>query len=175
MQRGASRGSVVATAVAVLTVAAATAAAVWAVDRQERSALEDRLRSNLRAMVQTLGLWADDQLAGVKAVASEPRVRDAVGAVVAGRPAEVDAWVRPASTVRGYEGYFITDASGAWSPPTSRGWSDGRRTSPPTVRSPPGCGPTAQRSRDRCLRSRRASTPGACCAPAPRRSSCAPG
>ena len=59
---------------------------------------------------RSLGLWAADQVGGVKAVASEPRVRAAVAAVVAGRPAEVESWVRPASAVRGYLGFFITDA-----------------------------------------------------------------
>ena len=46
----------------------------------------------------------------MKAVASDPRVRASVAAAAAGRPAEVESWVRPAAAVRGYLGFFITDA-----------------------------------------------------------------
>jgi PAS domain S-box-containing protein len=109
MQQNGSRRPIVATAVAILAVVGATAASMWAVDRQQGAALERQLRSNLRAMTQMLGLWAGDQLAGVKAVASEPRVREAVAALVAGRPADIDSLARTASTVRGYMGYFVTD------------------------------------------------------------------
>ena len=110
MQHTARRRPAIATAFAVAAVVLATLAAVWAVDRQERSALENRLRSNLRAMVQTLDLWASDQLAGVKAVAADPRVHDGVAALVAGERGEVEGWARTASAVRGYTGYFVTDA-----------------------------------------------------------------
>ncbi len=101
MQRSASRGPAIATALAVLAVAAATTAAVWLVDRQERSALEGSLRSNLRAMVQTLDLWAADQLGGVKAVVAEPRVRESLAAMADGRPTDTDSWVRAALAIRG--------------------------------------------------------------------------
>jgi hypothetical protein len=104
------RGPAIATALAVLAVVVATAAAVWLVDRQERQTAEDGLRSTLRAMVQTLDLWASDQLRGVRAVASEPRVREAVAALVGGRAAEVESWAKVASSIRGYAGHFITDS-----------------------------------------------------------------
>jgi hypothetical protein len=104
------RGPVLATALAVLAVVVATATAVWLVDRQERRAAEDRLRSTLRAVVQTLDLWATDQLRGVKAVAAEPRVREEVAALVAGRAAEVGSWADVASSIRGYSGYYVTDS-----------------------------------------------------------------
>ena len=104
------RGPAIATAVAVLAVVVATATAVWMVDRQEREETEDELRSTLRGMVQTLDLWTADQVRGVKAVAAEPRVREAVAALGAGRPAEVESWVRVSSAIRGYTGYVITDS-----------------------------------------------------------------
>ena len=110
MEQMRRRGPVLATALAVLAVVVATATAVWLVDRQERRAAEDRLRSTLRAVVQTLDLWANDQLRGARAVASEPRVREAVAALVAGRPAEVDSWANVASSIRGYTGYYVTDS-----------------------------------------------------------------
>jgi hypothetical protein len=106
------RGPAIATAVAVLAVVVATATAVWMVDRQERQEAEDELRSTLREMVLTLDLWTADQVRGVKAVAAEPRVREAVAALVAGRPAEVESWVRVSSAIRGYTGYVITDSEG---------------------------------------------------------------
>ena len=93
------RGPVITIALALLVVVVATAAAVWLVDRQERRAVEDGLRSTLRAMVQTLDLWANDQLHGARAVASEPRVREAVAALVAGRAAEVGSWANVASSI----------------------------------------------------------------------------
>ena len=110
MEQMRRRGPVLATALAVLAVVVATSAAVWTVDRQERRETEDALRSTLRAMVQTLDLWAADQVRGVKAVAAEPRVREAVAALVAGRPAEVETWVKVASAIRGYSGYLIIDS-----------------------------------------------------------------
>jgi two-component system, sensor histidine kinase and response regulator len=109
-QKSANRGPAIATALAVLAVALATAVAVWLVDRQERRAVEDSMRSTLRAMVQTLDLWASDQLRGVRAVASEPRVREAVAGLVAGRGGEVESWGKVASSIRGYTGYYVTDA-----------------------------------------------------------------
>ena len=112
MQQSSSRGPAIATAVAILAVVGATGASMWAVGRQQRVALERQLRSNLRGTTQTLGLWASDQLAGVKAVASEPRVRDAVEALVAGQSADIESLARTASAVRGYTGYLVTDA--AW-------------------------------------------------------------
>ena len=110
MQQNARRGPAVATSLAILAVAVATGAAVWAVERQARSEIEHRLRSNLRAMAQTLEMWATDQLAGVKAVASEPRVRESIAALEAGRPTDTDSWTRTALAIRGYAGYYITDA-----------------------------------------------------------------
>ncbi len=108
--RASRRGPAIATAVAVLAVVAAAAAAVWMVGRQERNDLANSLSSNLRAMVQTLELWAADQIGGVKAVASEPRVRESLTALLAGRPTEIEPWVKPASAIRGYAGYLVTDA-----------------------------------------------------------------
>ncbi|HXY42312.1 MAG TPA: PAS domain-containing protein, partial [Vicinamibacteria bacterium] len=110
MQHAARRRPVIATALAIAAVVLATLAAAWAVERQQRRDLETRLRSNLRAMSQTLGLWAGDQLAGIRAVAAETRVRDGVAALVAGERGEVESWVRTASAIRGYSGYFVTDA-----------------------------------------------------------------
>ena len=106
----ASRGPAIATALAVLAVVIATAAAVWTVQRQERHAVEDGLRSALRSMTQILDLWSADQVRGVKAVGAEPRVRESVAALVAGRPAEIESWVKVSSAVRGYVGYLITDS-----------------------------------------------------------------
>jgi two-component system, sensor histidine kinase and response regulator len=110
MQRSASWGPAIATALAVLAVAAATTAAVWLVDRQGRATLENSLRSNLRAMVQTLDMWAADQLSGVKAVVAEPRVRESLAQMAAGRPTDVESWARTALAIRGYAGYFVTDS-----------------------------------------------------------------
>jgi two-component system, sensor histidine kinase and response regulator len=109
-QKRTNRGPAIATALAVLAVVVATAIAVWLVDRQERRAEEDSLRSTLRAMVQTLDLWATDQLRGARAVAADSRVREAVAALVAGRSAEVGSWATVASSIRGYTGYYVTDA-----------------------------------------------------------------
>jgi PAS domain S-box-containing protein len=110
MQRSATRGPVVATALAVVAVAAATTAAVWLVSARQRSALEDRLRSDLRAMTQMLEMWAADQIAGVKGVAAEPRVRQTLRDLGAGGPADADAWFKTALAIRGYAGYFVTDS-----------------------------------------------------------------
>ncbi len=104
------RGPAIATALAVLAVVVATAAAVWMVDRQERSAVEKSLRSTLRAMVQTLDIWATDQVQGVKAVAAEPQVQDAVAKLLARQPVDVAGWAGPFSKIRGYTGYLITDS-----------------------------------------------------------------
>ena len=104
------RGPAIATAVAALAVVAASATAVWMVGRQERNDLANSLSSNLRAMVQTLELWAADQIGGVKAVASEPRVRESLTALLAGRPTEIEPWVKPASAIRGYVGYLVTNS-----------------------------------------------------------------
>ena len=108
--RASRRGPAIATAVAILAVGAATAAAVWMVDRHERNALADSLRSNLRAMVQTLDLWTADQVGGVQAVAAEPHVRESVAALVSGRPTDIERWVKTASAIRGYAGYLVTDS-----------------------------------------------------------------
>jgi len=112
MHSAARRRPAAVTAVAIAAVVAATAAALWAVDRQARAELEDRLRANLRAVAQNLAMWAADQIDGVKAVAAEPEARSGVAALVAGRPADVASWAKPALMVRGYVGYFITD--GEW-------------------------------------------------------------
>ena len=79
-------------------------------DRQEQHETEDALRSTLRSMTQILDLWTADQVRGVKAVAAEPRVRDSVAALVAGRPADVESWVKVSSAIRGYVGYMVTDS-----------------------------------------------------------------
>ena len=91
MQQTRSRGPAIATAVAVLAVVVATAAAVWAVDRQAAAG------GSRTGCARTCGRWRRPSTCGrptssrgVKAVASEPRVRDAVAALVAGRPAEVE-------------------------------------------------------------------------------------
>ena len=134
-----------------------------------------RLRSTLRSMVQTLDLWAADQVRGVKAVAAEPRVREAVGGLVAGRAAEVESWVKVASAIRGYGGYLIIDSEWrvvASDRPEVVGLP---RTSPPTRSSPAACGRRARPSRGRCRPSGPASTPRASSGSAPRPSSCAPG
>ena len=109
-QQRAGRGPAIATALAVLAVVIATAAAVWTVQSQERHAVEDGLRSALRSMSQILDLWSADQVRGVKAVAAEPRVRESVTALAAGRAAEIESWVKVSSAVRGYVGYLITDS-----------------------------------------------------------------
>jgi hypothetical protein len=61
-------------------------------------------------MVETLDLWAADQIGGVKAVATEPRVRESLTALLTGRPTEIEPWVKPASAIRGYAGYLVTDS-----------------------------------------------------------------
>ena len=72
--------------------------------------MEQRLRANIRTMAQTLDRWAADQLAGVKAVVSEPRVRASVATLVAGRESDAETWTRTALAIRGYAGYYVTDA-----------------------------------------------------------------
>ena len=105
-----SHGPAIAAALAIVAVLAGTAAAVWAMRERERRNIEGSLLATLRATVQTLDLWRADQLRGVRAVAEQVKVRESVAALLAGRPADVDGWVAPASAIRGYSGYMITDS-----------------------------------------------------------------
>ncbi len=107
---GGKRGTAVAALVAIAVVLAGTAAAVWAMRERERRSIEGSLLATLRATVQTLDLWRTDQLRGVRAVAEQTRVRESIAALLAGRPAALDGWVAPASAIRGYSGYMITDS-----------------------------------------------------------------
>ena len=176
MKHTASRGSAVATAVAVLAVVGATAAAVWAVDRQGRNDLASRLRSNLRAMVQTLDLWAADQVRGVKAVARRRACANrSRRSSPAGRPRSSPG-SSSSSAVRGYAGYFVDRLGVAGGRlRLTRGCWAARRTSPPTGPSRLACGRRARPSPVRCPPRPRGSTPRVSCAPARQRSSSARG
>ena len=105
-----SHGPAIAAWLAMVAVLAGTAAAVWAVRERERANLESGLRTTLHATVQTLEMWVADQVRGVRAVAAQPRVVESVAALVSGRAADVESWVVPASALRGYSGYLITDS-----------------------------------------------------------------
>jgi len=110
LNRARTRIPLVGAALGILAIVGATWAAVWAVDHKERRETEAGLRSTLRALVQTLDIWAADQVQGARAVASEPRVQDAVAALLDRRPADVAGWAGPSTRIRGYSGYLIADS-----------------------------------------------------------------
>ena len=144
MEQMRRRRPALATALAVLAVVVAMATAVWLVDRQEWRAAEDGLRSTPRAVVQTLDLVGDRPaprsaraVAASRACArrSRPSCRRSGGR---GR-----VWAKVASSIRGYNGYLVTDSE--WrviASDTPELVGDSRRTSHRTrsSRAPPGGG-----------------------------------